>query len=193
MIIQWCLKFYSLSVRNAERHIYLVYLLMSTMEVHVIQFNAWLFMELYKWWWSPIIHIDLHNLKWCSINWIMELHIWIREPHNFGVLSPSTLHVIQQNINITLSCKKHLPTTFFLPLFSICTCQIQSWLLHYFCIPFTCLCTDTIVVIGHRWLQSCMINAVYVASICICSKICWKYLFIIEYHKDFEVYQYIYK
>ena len=58
-------------------------------------------MELYKWWQSPIIHIELHNFE------VVELH-------NYGVLSPSALHIIQQNINKTLFCKNISPQLLFL-------------------------------------------------------------------------------
>ena len=78
-------------------------------------FNPWLFIGFCKWWWSPIIHIKLHNLKRCSINWIVELHNWIMEPHNLGAaLSPSALHIIQQNINLTLFRKNISPRLLFL-------------------------------------------------------------------------------
>ena len=60
---------------------------------------------------EPIIHIELHSLKWCSINWIMDVHNWIMEPHDFGVLSPSALNMIQQTINKTLF-RKISPTSF---------------------------------------------------------------------------------
>ena len=73
-------------------------------ELHVIQFNAYLFMELCEWWRSPIIHIELYNLKWRSINWITELHDWIMEPHKFAFF-PSAIHIIQQNINKFYSAK----------------------------------------------------------------------------------------
>ena len=58
-----------------------------------------------------IINIELHNLKWCSINWIMDVHNWIMEPHDCGVLSPWALHIIRQTINKTLF-RKISPTTF---------------------------------------------------------------------------------
>ena len=122
MITQWRLKLYSLSVRNFERHIFLIYLFMNTMELHVIQCwcifilgALWMVME------PNHSYIELHNLKWCSITWIMELRKWIMGPHNLRVLSPSALHMIQQNIN-KISFRKISPEDFyFLPLFSICT------------------------------------------------------------------------
>ena len=59
---------------------------------------------------EPIIHIELHSLKWCSINWIMDVHNWIMEPHDFGALSPSALNMIQQTINKNLF-RKISPTS----------------------------------------------------------------------------------
>ena len=44
----------------------------------------------------------------------MELHNWIMEPHNLGALSPSALHIIQQNINLTLFPKNIYPRLLFL-------------------------------------------------------------------------------
>ena len=58
--------------------------------------------------------MKLHNLKRCSRNLIIELHNWIMEPHNLGSLSPSALHIIQQNINLTLFRKNISPRLLFL-------------------------------------------------------------------------------
>ena len=71
---------------------------------------------------SPIIHIELHNLKWCSLNWVMGLDNWIMEPHNFGVLSPVPLQTIQHNRNKLYSAKTSPHDFYSLPLFSNCTC-----------------------------------------------------------------------
>ena len=73
-------------------------------------------MDLCKWWWSPIIYTELHNLKWCSIDWIMELHNWIMEPH-------TSYNSVKYKQNFIL--QKISPHNFY---FLLC---FQSVLVHY--------------------------------------------------------------
>ena len=90
---------------------------------------VWLFMELYRSWWSLTINMELHNWKkWCPINRTMELYNWIMELRSLRDLSLSALHTIKQNENkISFVPQKNPHEFHFFPLFSTCTCNVLVW------------------------------------------------------------------
>ena len=52
--------------------------------------------------------------KWCFINRFMDLHNWIVESYNLGLLSPSPFLITKENKDKTLFCKNISPRLLFL-------------------------------------------------------------------------------